>query len=120
MSLSDSVSIPQALLYSLVGFLIVFVALVLLMVVINIMAALMKRGKKSEAAVAAGPVASAAAAPTASASGMVPAPGSLGEIMLNGVSEKTAAMAMAIIADELKTPLNELRFISIKKLANIN
>lgn len=44
------------------------------------------------------------------------APGSAGDIKLNGVPEATAAMAMAIIADELNTPVNELHFISIKEI----
>ncbi|NLZ47612.1 MAG: OadG family protein [Clostridiales bacterium] len=39
-----------------------------------------------------------------------------GELTLIGVDEETAAMVMAITSDELKVPLNELRFISIKAL----
>ena len=46
---------------------------------------------------------------------MVPARGSQGEIALYGVDAATAAMAMAIVADRLKTPLNELRFRSIRE-----
>ena len=45
-----------------------------------------------------------------------PAPGSAGHIKLNGVPPKTAAMAMAIVADEMGVPVNELRFISIKEV----
>jgi Na+-transporting methylmalonyl-CoA/oxaloacetate decarboxylase gamma subunit len=37
-----------------------------------------------------------------------------GELKLIGVDEKTAAMIMAIVSDELKIPLNELEFKSIK------
>ncbi len=44
------------------------------------------------------------------------APGSAGHIKLNGVAPKTAAMAMAIVADKMGVPLNELRFISIKEV----
>ena len=44
------------------------------------------------------------------------APGSAGRVKLNGVAPKTAAMAMAIVADEMGVPLNELRFISIKEV----
>lgn len=41
---------------------------------------------------------------------------SQGELTLIGVDEETAAMVMAITSDELKIPLNELQFKSIKAL----
>ena len=44
------------------------------------------------------------------------APGSAGELKLHNVEPKTAAMLMAIVADKLGKPLNELRFISIKEV----
>ena len=44
------------------------------------------------------------------------APGSAGEIKLHDVPDKTAAMLMAIVADKLGKPLNELRFISIREI----
>ena len=44
------------------------------------------------------------------------APGSAGQLKLNSVDPKTAAMLMAIVADKLQKPLNELRFISIKEV----
>jgi len=44
-----------------------------------------------------------------------PAKGSAGQINITNVPPKTAAMLMAIVADEMKVPLNELRFISIKE-----
>ena len=44
------------------------------------------------------------------------APGSAGQIKLHGVEPKTAAMVMAIVADTMGKPLNELRFISIKEV----
>ena len=58
------------------------------------------------------PAAPAAAQPTNAAT----ASGTAGEIKLHDVSPKTAAMAMAIVADSMKKPLNELRFISIKEV----
>ena len=61
------------------------------------------------APVAAAPVAAAPAAP-------VPAPGSAGQLKLHDVSPKTAAMLMAIVANQMGKPLNELRFISIKEV----
>ena len=45
-----------------------------------------------------------------------PAPGSAGGIKLHDVDPRTAAMAMAIVANKLNKPLNELRFISIKEV----
>ncbi len=44
------------------------------------------------------------------------APGSAGQLKLHDVEPKTAAMLMAIVADTLGKPLNELRFISIKEV----
>ncbi len=44
------------------------------------------------------------------------APGSAGAIKLHDVEPKTAAMLMAIVADKMGKPLNELRFISIKEV----
>ena len=45
-----------------------------------------------------------------------PAPGSAGEIKLYNVEPKTAAMLMAIVADQIGKPLNELRFTSIREV----
>ena len=45
-----------------------------------------------------------------------PAPGSAGGVKLYNVEPKTAAMLMAIVADKLQKPINELRFISIKEV----
>ena len=44
------------------------------------------------------------------------APGSAGQLKLYNVEPKTAAMVMAIVADKLGKPINELRFISIKEV----
>ena len=44
------------------------------------------------------------------------APGSAGSIKIHNVEPKTAAMIMAIVADQMGKPLNELRFISIKEV----
>ena len=44
------------------------------------------------------------------------APGSAGELKLHNVELKTAAMLMAIVADKMGKPLNELRFTSIKEV----
>ena len=44
------------------------------------------------------------------------APGSAGQVKLHDVEPKTAAMLMAIVADKLQKPINELRFVSIKEV----
>ena len=44
------------------------------------------------------------------------APGSAGQLKLYDTPPKTAAMLMAIVADKMGKPLNELRFISIKEV----
>ncbi len=44
------------------------------------------------------------------------APGTAGSLKLYNVEPKTAAMVMAIVANKLEKPLNELRFISIKEV----
>ncbi len=44
------------------------------------------------------------------------APGSAGKLKLHNVEPKTAAMLMAIVADKLGKPINELRFVSIKEV----
>lgn len=41
------------------------------------------------------------------------APGSCGELVLKKVKDRDAALIMAIVADKMQTPLNELRFKSI-------
>lgn len=44
------------------------------------------------------------------------AKGSAGHVKLYDVPDKEAAMIMAIVADKMQTPLNELHFISIKEV----
>jgi hypothetical protein len=45
---------------------------------------------------------------------------STGELELTGVDEKTTAIIMAIVSDELKVPLCELQFKSIKLIREAN
>ena len=44
------------------------------------------------------------------------APGSAGEVKIYDTDPRDAAMIMAIVADKLQKPLNELRFVSIKEV----
>ena len=43
-------------------------------------------------------------------------PGTAGKLKLYDTDPKTAAMLMAIVADKMGKPINELRFISIKEV----
>ena len=107
----------QALLDSLVGILVVFFALVLLMVIIKIMTAVGdSREKKAAAVQAQEAVPDKTAAAPVEAPAKKLAPGTAGEVKLYDTDPRTAAMLMAIVADELKTPINELRFISIREI----
>ena len=79
------------------------------MVVVIIMGKIMvSRANKAKAAVPAAPAAPAPEAPAA--------PGSAGELKLYDTDPKDAAMIMAIVADTLGKPINQLRFISIKEV----
>ena len=92
----------DACLYSVTGLLVVFFALVLLMCIIKIMTAIGDSRAKAKAA-------------AESVSAPAWAPGAAGEVKLYDTDPRTAAMLMAIVADELKAPLNELRFLSIRE-----
>lgn len=104
----------QALLDSVVGLLVVFFALILLMCIIKIMVAIGDSRAKKSAAAAPAAEAAPAAAPAKPAAKL--APGVAGEVKLYDTDPRTAAMLMAIVADELQTPINELRFISIREI----
>ena len=104
-----NLGIGQAGVLALLGYAVVFFGLILLMVVITIL------GKAFTAKKA--PVAAPAAAPVAAPAAEAPkAPGTAGQLKLHDVEPKTAAMLMAIVADKMGKPINELRFISIKEV----
>ena len=108
----EAMTIIDYCFYALMGLTVVFCALIFLMLVIWIMGKFEFGGKKEEAPAKAGaPAAAAAAAPA----GPV-APGTAGELKLYDTDPRDAAMIMAIVADEMKKPLNELRFISIREV----
>ena len=104
-----NISFGDAALTALLGYLVVFFGLILLMVVVIIMGKIMvSRANKAKAAVPAAPAAPAPEAPAA--------PGSAGELKLYDTDPRDAAMIMAIVADTLGKPINQLRFISIKEV----
>ena len=108
----ENISILDAGVIALLGYGVVFFGLVLLMGVITVLGKVMT-AKDNKAAVAAPTVAEAPAAP---APAKPTAPGSAGQLKLYNVEPKTAAMIMAIVADKMGKPLNELSFISIKEV----
>ena len=109
-----NISIANAGIVAVLGYAVVFFGLVLLMGVITLLGkAFVAAEAKSKAAAAAAPAAAAPAAPAVTAD---PAPGSAGKLKLHDVEPKTAAMLMAIVADKMGKPINELRFISIKEV----
>ena len=99
-------------LIALLGYAVVFVGLIALMAVVIIMGKIMVAKKSKAAAPVAALAPAAAPKPVLAAA----APGTAGEIKLFDVADKEAAMLMAIVANKLGKPLNELRFKSIKEV----
>ena len=112
MFLTD-ISVGEAGVTAILGYAVVFFGLILLMIVMillgKIFTALDNKNVAKKMPAAPAP-ATPAEAPAAAA------PGSAGGVKLYNVEPKTAAMLMAIVADKLGKPLNELRFISIKEV----
>ena len=107
----DAVTVGQSGIYAVLGYAVVFFGLVLLMVVITVMGKIFIAAENRKKAAAPAPAVVEAEQPQAPT-----APGAAGQLKLHDVEPKTAAMLMAIVADKLGKPLNELRFISIKEV----
>ena len=103
------VSTLEAGILALLGYAVVFFGIALLTIVIVLLGKVMSPKKKAAPA----PVSTASAAHVAPAP---VAPGVAGQLKLHDVEPKTAAMLMAIVADKMGKPINELRFISIKEV----
>ncbi len=105
-------SVGNSAIVALLGYAMVFFGISLLMCVVYAMGAIFiakeRKAKKNAPAPAAAAPAPAAPAPVA--------PGTAGDLKLHDVEPKTAAMLMAIVAEKMGKPLNELRFISIKEV----
>ena len=108
-----NIGILDAGIVALLGYAVVFFGLILLMIVIMVIGKIFMAADAKKAAAAA---AAAPAAPVEQEAPKPVAPGTAGELKLHDVEPKTAAMLMAIVADKLGKPLNELRFISIKEV----
>ena len=114
MTMLTSLGIGEAGVYALLGYGMVFFGLILLMIVVMIMGKFFTAKKEKPAAAPA-----AAPAPVAAPAAPVEAPvapGTAGQLKTYDVPPKTCAMLMAIVADKMGKPLNELRFISIKEV----
>ena len=106
----ENIGIADAGIVALLGYAVVFFGLILLMIVVIVIGKAFTRSAKKAAPAPVAEAAAPAAAPAPTA------PGSAGQLKLHDVEPKTAAMLMAIVADKLGKPLNELRFISIKEV----
>ena len=106
-----NITIPNAALTALLGYLVVFLGLVLLMVVVMVQGKIMAPKKTAEAAPSPAPVVAVPEkkdGPKAS--------GTAGELKLYDTDPRDAAMIMAIVAEATGKPLNELRFLSIREI----
>ncbi len=108
---------PDATVKALVGYGVVFFGLALLMFVVVIMGKIMvAKSAPAKQTAPAGNTPGNVKNPTVQKLDGPFAPGSAGELKLHGVPERDAAMVMAIVADKLGKPINELRFKSIKEV----
>ena len=105
-----NISVGDAAMTALLGYAVVFIGIIMLMILVMFVGDLMFKSAKRKAAKV--PAAAPAAAPAAPAA----APGTAGELKLYDTDPRDAAMVMAIVADRLGKPLNELRFKSIREV----
>ena len=123
----DPLKVTDALLLALIGIVVVFIVLILLMLIVSLVGNIFdgseklkekhpewndkvqnlkakmtfwKKDKQEETETVEQPLAK----------------GTCGELKLINTDERDAAMIMAIVADQTNTPLNELRFKSIKRV----
>ena len=132
---TDKIKVTDALLLALIGIVIVFIVLIALMLIVTgvgkafdgsekLKAEHPEWGEKinafkSKLAFWKKKDGNASADAQQSSSNEIDAPvanGTCGELKLINTDERDAAMIMAIVADSTGTPLNELRFKSIKKV----
>ena len=116
----ENISIANAAIVAVLGYAVVFFGLILLMTVVICMGKAFiakdkKAAAKADAAKAAIPTPVVPVVDAAPAAQDL-APGTAGQLKLYDTPPKTAAMIMAIVADKMGKPLNELRFISIKEV----
>ena len=107
------IGVVDTAIVALLGYGLVFLGLIALMVVVIALGKAFVAAEKRKAAKVVKEEPAPAPAPAVEPA---KAPGSAGRLMLHDVEPKTAAMIMAIVADKMGKPLNELRFISIKEV----
>ena len=126
---NQHISVTDALLLAVIGIAIVFIVLIALMLIVTIVGKIFDGSEKLQkehpewgekiASVKAKMTfwtKDKAADASAEVVEAVLASGPCGERKLINTDERDAAMIMAIVADSTGTPLNELRFKSIKKV----
>ncbi len=106
-----NISVGDAAMTALLGYAVVFIGIIMLMILVMFVGDLMFKSAKRKAAKA-----PAAAAPAAAPAAPAAAPGTAGELKLYDTDPRDAAMVMAIVADKLGKPINELRFKSIREV----
>ena len=104
-----NISVGDAAMTALLGYAVVFIGIIMLMILVMFVGDLMFKSAKRKAANTPAPAPAAPAAPAA-------ATGTAGELKLYDTDPRDAAMAMAIVADKLGKPINELRFKSIREV----
>ena len=104
----NDITISQAGILALLGYSVVFFGLILLMVLTVVLGKCFMASAKSKAPETPAPKETPAPAT---------APGTAGQLKLYNTDPKTAAMVMAIVADKMGKPINELRFLSIKEVS---
>lgn len=106
-----NISVGDAAMTALLGYAVVFIGIIMLMILVMFVGDLMFKSAKRKVAKA-----PAAAAPAAAPAAPAAAPGTAGELKLYDTDPRDAAMVMAIVADKLGKPINELRFKSIREV----
>ena len=104
-----NISVGDAAMTALLGNAVVFIGIIMLMILVMFVGDLTFKSAKRKAGKAPAAAPAAPAAPAA-------APGTAGELKLYDTDPRDAAMVMAIVADKLGKPLNELRFKSIREV----
>ena len=103
----ESISIGTAGIVVALGMGVVFFGLILLMFVVKIMSSIIMRSEKKTETVKKEERTERAVAP---------APGTAGDLKLYDTDPRDAALIMAIVANKMGRPLNELRFRSIREI----
>ena len=104
------ITLGEAGIYALLGYAVVFFGLILLMTVVIIIGKCFIAAEKKRKAQAEPVVVTPVEVPAPTA------PGTAGDLKLHSVEPEVADMLMAIVADKLGKPLNELRFLSIREV----